>query len=283
MKSPVKASGPILAVLLGLAISCLAADEARAEKLMVFAAASLKEVIDYAATAFEQETGTAVKVAYAGSGTLAKQIERGAPADVFISANTQWVRYLGGKGFFKEIDAATKIASNQLVLIANASLSGARSIEPEELTLLLDRDRLAIANAESVPAGIYAKQAFEALGIWNKFAGRAAYTNDVRAALTLVATGALAYGVVYGSDARSDPRVEVVHHFDSALHDPIVYVAVPLGSGLEVNNAQEFVGFLLERMMQSKFMDAGFGPSSFGPSSFEPSSFGPASAVTQTE
>jgi molybdate transport system substrate-binding protein len=193
--------------------------------LTVFAAASLKESMDAAAAAFRVGTGQDVRVSYAASSALARQIEQGAPADVFISADRDWMDELQNKSL---IDAGTRhdLLGNTLVLIAPKD-SAAKPLTlraGRDLTPLLGRDgRIALALTASVPAGKYAKASFISLGMWDALQSRAAEAENVRAALLLVARGETPLGVVYGSDALAEPRVRVLATFPPSSHPEIVY------------------------------------------------------------
>ncbi|GAA5004522.1 molybdate ABC transporter substrate-binding protein [Pseudoluteimonas lycopersici] len=214
------------ATLLLALVSVFASTVQAADKpITVFAAASLKESMDEAAAKFGQETGQQVVVSYAASSALARQIEQGAPADVFISADLDWMDELQGKGL---IDNASRhsLLGNTLVLVAPAT-STQRTFalhKGSNLLPLLGADgRIALALTASVPAGKYAKAAFENLGMWDALQARAAEAENVRAALLLVARGETPLGVVYGSDARAEPRVRVLATFPPGSHPPIVY------------------------------------------------------------
>ena len=210
-----------------LLAACAIVPVAHAAKapLTVFAAASLKESMDEAASAYQAATGQEVRVSYAASSALARQIEQGAPADVFISADLDWMDYLQQRGL---IDAGTRrnLLGNTLVLVAPAT-STARAMalrKGGDLRPLLGTDgRLAVALVDSVPAGKYAKASFESLGMWDALQPRLAQAENVRAALLLVARGEAPLGVVYGSDAKAEPAVRVLAVFPPASHPPIVY------------------------------------------------------------
>jgi len=205
--------------------ACLLPARAADAPLTVFAAASLKESMDEAALAYRHNTGQEVRVSYAASSALARQIEQGAPADVFVSADLDWMDELQSKGL---VDAATRseLLGNTLVLIAPIG-SAARPLALARGTdlrpLLGERGRIALALVDSVPAGKYAKAAFASLGLWDGVAPRTAQAENVRAALLLVARGETPLGVVYGSDARAEPRVKVLARFPAGSHPPIVY------------------------------------------------------------
>jgi molybdate transport system substrate-binding protein len=201
------------------------AQTARAETLTVFAAASLKEALDQAARQYATASGDRINVSYAASSALARQIERGAPADVFISADLEWMDYLAAR---KLVDPATRIAllGNRLVLIAAASSKLSVTLEPGvPLARLLGQERLAMADPDSVPAGKYGKAALEALGAWPSVSGRLVRAENVRAALAQVARGEALLGIVYRTDALAEPGVRIVAEFRAGLHAPIVYPA----------------------------------------------------------
>lgn len=195
------------------------------ETLTVFAAASLKESLDEAAAAYLKASGQPVRVSYAASSALARQIEQGAPADVFLSADLEWMDYLQQR---KLIDPKTRrnLLGNTLVLVAPAT----GNVEPVELKPGVDllprlgeRDRIALGLTASVPAGKYAKASFVSLGVWKSLEPRVAEAESVRAVLMLVARKEAPLGVVYGSDAKAEPKVRVVGTFQEKTHAPIVY------------------------------------------------------------
>lgn len=215
----------LLAMVLACASHAGLAAQQTPPPLTVFAAASLKESLDEAAAAFGKATGQTVRVSYAGSSALARQIEQGAPADLFFSADRDWMDYLQQRGL---IDRGSRrdLLGNSLVLVAPAS-SDTRPLVLKQGTDLSPRlgrqGRLALALTASVPAGKYAKAAFTSLGMWPALAPRVAEAENVRAALTLVARGEAPLGVVYASDARAEPAVRVVAAFPARSHAPIVY------------------------------------------------------------
>jgi molybdate transport system substrate-binding protein len=230
-----------------------------AQPLLVFAAASLKESMDAAADAFGQQTGRPVQVAYAASSALARQIEQQAPADVFISADGEWMDWLQERDL---IDPATRsdLLGNTLVLVAPVD-SAAPSFTPApgvDLLPLLGADgRLALALTDSVPAGKYAKAAFESLGAWEALQPRLAESENVRAALLLVARGEAPLGVVYGSDAQAEPRVKVLATFPADSHPDIVYPVAKLRASAHPQ-AQAFVQWLQSPEADEIFRERGF-------------------------
>ena len=202
-----------------------------AADVTVFAAASLKESMDEQVRRFEAASGNKVIVAYGASNALAKQIESGAPADVFISADLDWMDYLEQRKLLKP-HTRSNLLDNTLVLIAPATRTSTLKIAPNfPLASTLGQDKLAMANPDSVPAGKYGKSALESLGVWKSVEGKIARTETVRAALALVARGEAPFGIVYRTDAMADTSVKVVDAFPSGSHPPIVYpIAVVAGA-----------------------------------------------------
>ncbi|MCW1956299.1 MAG: molybdate ABC transporter substrate-binding protein [Roseobacter sp.] len=199
----------------------LASAALRAETVTVFAAASLKTALDSLTPEAEAATGHALRMVYASSAALARQIEQGAPADIFISANPDWMDHLEGRGTIK---AARRInlLGNSLVLIGGAAEPAPRLEEAQSFA----KGRIAMGMTRAVPAGIYGRAALESLGLWPALRGRIVETDNVRAALALVSRGEARYGVVYASDAVADPKVRVLLGFPDDSHDPIIYPAV---------------------------------------------------------
>ena len=197
---------------------------ATAPPLTVFAAASLKGAMDVAADAYGARTGQRVQVSYAASPALARQIEQGAPADVFVSADVAWMDWLQAR---QRVDAASRRAllGNTLVLVApvDADTSAVDLAPGVDLAARLHGGRLALASTAGVPAGRYAKSALQSLSLWDGVRAHLAETENVRAALMLVARGEAPLGVVYGSDALAEPAVRVVATFPADSHPPIVY------------------------------------------------------------
>ncbi len=248
----------LLALLLFLLAGTVRAAENPAP-LIVFAAASLKESMDEAADAYRQQSGQSVRVSYAGSSALALQIEQGAPADVFVSADLDWMDYLQQRG---RLDPGTRrnLLGNTLVLVAPAaSKTQAFGLRPgtDLLPYLGDHGRIALALAASVPAGKYAKASFTALGMWKRLQARVAETDSVRAALMLVARGEAPLGVVYGSDAQAEPRVRVVAAFPPATHPPIVYPVARVANSRHAG-AAAFVRWLSTPAAARIFRSHGF-------------------------
>jgi molybdate transport system substrate-binding protein len=219
----------ILAAVAAALVICATLPAAGAN-ITVFAAASLKQALDNQARRFEASTGDKIVVSYAGSNALAKQIEAGAPADIFISADADWMDYLDSRKLLV-LKSRVELLRNRLVLIAPADSSGSLQIAPNfPLSAALGAGRLAIANPDSVPAGKYAKAALQALGVWPSVEKQIARTENVRAALVLVARGEAPLGIVYATDALAERRVRVVGTFAETTHPAIVYpIAVVAG------------------------------------------------------
>ena len=203
---------------------------AAAADVVVFGAASLKEALDDQAKQFEAASGSKVVISYGASNALAKQIESGAPADLFISADLDWMDYIDQKGL---VMAGTRVnlLRNALVLIAPAASKSALKISPNfALATALGSDKLAMANPDSVPAGKYGKAALEYLGVWASVERQVARAENVRAALALVSRGESPYGIVYATDAFSDKGVRIVDAFPPGSYPPIVYPAAVIAA-----------------------------------------------------
>lgn len=212
------AAGGLAAMLLAGAPGAVAQ-----EKVTVFAAASLKNALDAVNAACEADVGEQATVSYAASSALAKQIEEGAPADVFMSADLDWMKYLADKNLIKA-DTETRLLGNSIVLVAPADSKAEATIEKGfDLAGLVGDGKLAMANVDSVPAGKYGKASLEALGVWASVEGKVAQAENVRAALALVSTGEAPFGIVYKTDAAADKKVKVIGAFPEDSHPPIVY------------------------------------------------------------
>ncbi|HEY7945600.1 MAG TPA: molybdate ABC transporter substrate-binding protein [Casimicrobiaceae bacterium] len=239
------------------ALTLLPIAPAHGADLTVFAAASLKEALDEQASKFEADTGSKVVVSYAGSNALAKQIEAGAPADVFLSADVDWVDYLDKH---KLIRPGTRVdlLRNRLVLIAPADSPASLRIAPGfGLAAALGAGRLAMANPDSVPAGKYGRDALRSLGIWTAIEPHMARAENVRAALLLVARGEAPFGLVYATDALADRKVRVVDTFAESTHAPIVYPVAIVASSRSPY-AQRFVDSLASPAARAIWARHGF-------------------------
>jgi molybdate transport system substrate-binding protein len=199
------------------------AAHAQGRDLLVFGAASLKNALDEANTGFQRDTGHKVVVSYGASSALAKQIEGGAPADVFISADLDWMDYVAEHKLIKP-ETRFNLLGNKLVLIAAADSNISLPIVPNlPLAQALGNGRLAMADPAAVPAGKYGKAALEALGVWPSVSSKIAPAQDVRAALLFVSRGEALLGIVYQTDAAADKGVKIVGTFPESTHPPIIY------------------------------------------------------------
>ncbi|GLK76582.1 molybdate ABC transporter substrate-binding protein [Methylopila jiangsuensis] len=243
--------------LLPLPFSAPRADDARAP-VTVFAAASLKNALDSIAAAWTRETGVEVKASYAASSALAKQIEQGAPADLFISADLAWMDYVAGKDLIVPATRET-LLGNRLVLVAGPDWSrGEVELKPGvDLAGLLGDGRLAMGETSSVPAGKYGKAALETLGVWSAVEPKVAGAESVRAALALVSRGEAPLGIVYKTDAAADPKVKIVGTFPEDSHPPIVYPVAQLKDS-KSPNASAFLKRLTSAPARADFEAAGF-------------------------
>ena len=246
---------------LGLLAACAAAlaPAARAQgegALVVFAAASLGGALDEVAHAWEAETGGTVALSYAGSSALARQIEQGAPADVFVSASPDWMDALEDEGLIRE-GTRRDLLSNALVLIAHGRAAPVEVGPGLDLAGMLGEGRLAMALVDAVPAGVYGREALTSLGLWDDVAPKVVQADNVRAALRLVALGEAPLGVVYATDARAEPGVSVVGAFPEGSHAPIVYpAALTAESGHP--RARAFLGHLGSPEARAVFVRHGF-------------------------
>lgn len=247
--------GLLAAASLGLAPAVRAADA----PLTVFAAASLKESMDEAAGAFEAATGQPVRVSYAASSALARQIEQGAPADAFISADVEWMDWLQERGLI-DGGSSRDLLGNDLVLVAPSG-ADATPLDlaggPEAVLSRLGEGRIAMALVDSVPAGKYGREAFGSLGMWEALAPRVAEGDSVRAALMLVARGEAPLGVVYATDAKAEPRVRVLGTFPPESHPEIVYPVARVAASRHPM-AGDFVQWLGSPEAAAIFLDHGF-------------------------
>ncbi|MEP0960898.1 MAG: molybdate ABC transporter substrate-binding protein [Roseobacter sp.] len=237
-------------------MTCLAGGTV-ADTLTIFAAASLKEAIDKISSDFSATTGTEVVTSYAGSSALARQIEYRAPADIFISASIDWMDSLENVG---AIDSASRfdLLSNRLVLIAPSPIDARVTMSPElDITALLNQGRLAMALTEAVPAGIYGKTALKNLGLWDDIAPFVAQTDNVRAALALVAFGAAPLGIVYATDAQAEPRVSILAAFPENTHPKITYPVAKTTHSTSPQ-ASAFLDYLRSTIAHDVFVRHGF-------------------------
>lgn len=226
-------------------------------KIIVFAAASLKGPLDDAAAAFNAEKGGDIAISYAGSSALAKQIESGAPADFFISADLDWMDYVEKATLVKE-GTRSNWLGNTLVLVAPADSASTLRITPGfDLTGAIADGKLAMADVKAVPAGKYGKAALEKLGVWTSVEAKVAQAENVRTALALVATGEAPFGIVYQTDATAEPKVKVIDTFPEDSHQPIIYPIAQLTRST-APLAADFLAFLKSPAATALFDKAGF-------------------------
>ncbi|MBV9587881.1 MAG: molybdate ABC transporter substrate-binding protein [Alphaproteobacteria bacterium] len=230
---------------------------AETRPILLFAAASLKNALDAIDEGWRRDTGKPVTASYAASSTLAKQIENGAPADLFISADPDWMDYLQQRNLIKP-ESRSDLLGNSLVLIAPVSSTVKLPITPGfALAAALGGGRLAMADPAAVPAGLYGKAALEKLGVWSSVANRIAAAENVRAALLLVARGEAPLGIVYRTDAAIEPGVRIADTFPSDTHPPIVY-PIALTASSDNPNAPSLLVFLRGAAARAQFQKAGF-------------------------
>lgn len=230
---------------------------AQSHDVLVFAAASLKNALDDVNAQFERETGKHVNISYAASSTLAKQIESGAPADIFISADLDWMDYLAQHNLIKP-DTRKNVLGNELVLVAPKDGAAPAKIEPGfPLAKLLAGGKLAMADTSAVPAGKYGKAALEKLGVWASVESQIAQAENVRAALALVARKEAPFGIVYQTDAAAEPDVKIVGVFPEDSHPPIIY-PIALTKDSSSPDAASFLAYTESPKAKPLFEKQGF-------------------------
>ena len=254
----IKRNGLVLAALAAGSMAAMLAAPARAdEQVVVFAAASLKNALDAVNVACEKEVGETAKISYAASSALAKQIEEGAPADVFISADLDWMKYLSDKKLTKA-DTEVKLLGNEIVLVApKDSKAEVKIAKGFDLAKVIGDGKLAMGDFKAVPAGKYGKAALESLGVWSSVEGKVAQAENVRAALKLVATGEAAAGIVYQTDANAEKGVKVIGTFPEETHPPIVYPAAQTAASKD-KDAPAFLKCLRSAKAGELFKAQGF-------------------------
>ncbi len=223
----------------------------------VFAAASMKNALDEINRSWSAQNSSKVVVSYAGSPVLARQIEKGAPADIFISADLEWMDYLAQR---KLINVASRVnlLRNELVMIAPATAKISVVLKPGlRLGDLLGNDRLSMADPDSVPAGKYAKAALKALGLWSQVSTKIIRADNVRAALNFVARGETPLGIVYRTDAAAEDKVRVIATFPAGSHPPIVYPAAMMADSKKAE-AAAFFSWLKSNAATGIFRKHGF-------------------------
>lgn len=249
---------PLIRVIGWLVAALALTQPARAADVLLFSAASLVDALGAVTRAYTQRTGADIAAVYDSSGALARQIESGAPASVFVSANPDWIAYLVRNGLIEK-GGGVELCRNRLVLIAPRESSAPLSLsEPKKLIARLADGPLAIGDPDNVPAGQYAKAALEHLGLWQKVARRTARARNVREALAYVERGAAPLGIVYATDARASRLVRVLDTFPEDSHPPIVYRAALLDPGRKNASAKAFFAYLTSRAAAAVLARYGF-------------------------
>ncbi|MCR8547448.1 molybdate ABC transporter substrate-binding protein [Salipiger sp. P9] len=220
-----------------LSLFCAALPRMALSEPMLLAAASTRDAID----AGLAESGIAALTSYGASGVLARQIEQGAPADLFISANPKWMQHLVDLGLIEK-DAVSVLMSNRLVLIAP---EGSGDLAPDGIAARLDGENFVMADPQTAPVGSYGKTALETLGLWSAIESHFVPTRNTLATVAAVAQGEAALGLVYASDAAGQPGVRVVWTVPADSHPPIRYLIAPLAQGDDPEGATELLDFLL--------------------------------------
>ena len=224
---------------------------------VIFAAASMKTALDAIAQSWGDKTGKAPVISYGSSGTLAKQIEEGAPADVFISADLVWMDELDKKGLLRK-GTRINLVGNTLVLVEPADATAQLKLAPKVgLAAAVGDGKIAVCTIASCPAGIYGKEALEHLGIWAEVEPKLAQTDNVRAALNLVARGEAKFGIVYATDAKAEPKVKVVDTFAESTHTRIAYPAAVIDTSKN-NDAAAFLSFMRAQNATRILTEQGF-------------------------
>jgi molybdate transport system substrate-binding protein len=249
----------IFAAVAALLLIAVAAERTAAQQqsILVFAAASMKNSLDEVNDAFTKQGGAKVVASYAASSALMKQIEQGAPADVFLSADIDWMDYGAKRGLIKN-DTRFDLLGNRLVLIAPKDATiGDVNIGPGfNLAALAGDGHVAVGDVRAVPAGLYAKAALEKLGAWAAVEPKLAMAESVRAALVLVSRGEAPLGIVYETDAKVEPAVKIVGVFPADSHPPIVYPVALTATAK--SDAGSYLAFLRTRQAKSIFERYGF-------------------------
>src|SRR3974390_2267312 len=225
---------------------------------VLFAAPSPKTAPDAIAADWRNKTGKIVAISYASSSALARQVEQGAPADIFFSADVDWMDWLQQRNLIK-VDSRETLLGNALVLIAPADATVSRKLPPGvDLGAAVGDSRLSVSEIKSSPAGRYTKAALEALGMWAGVESKLAQGDTVRAALAFVARGEARFGIVYATDARAEPKVKVVDVFPASSHAPIVYPMALVASSTNPE-AAAFLPYLKSPPASQRFLEQGFG------------------------
>lgn len=236
------------------AVSAGAGPEASKEQLVVLAAASVTDALNEISAEFSKSTSISVVASYASSSDLARQIQNGADADVFISANQKWADYLGEKQL---VDQRTNLLFNKIVIVVPAD----SSITGDNAGILLNPEikSVAMGDPSAVPAGKYGQEALTTLGLWDKISPKVAAAKDVRSALAYVETRAAEAGIVYSTDASISSKVKVIYQFpDELLKEPVSYPALTLSNAVNSKNAHKFFEYLQGPTARAIFTKYGF-------------------------
>jgi molybdate transport system substrate-binding protein len=240
------------------AMTPMAVARAQAGGLVIFAAASLKNALDEIATDWSKAAAKPTpRISYAASSALAKQMEQGAPADLFISADLDWMDYVAKKNLI-QVDTRVNLLGNKIVLIAPKDSKVTVDVKQGfDLAKMLAGGKLAMGNVDAVPAGKYGKAALEKLGAWNGVKDSIAQADNVRAALLLVARGEAPLGIVYSTDAAAEPNVKIVGTFPEDSHPPIIYPAAVIKDAKSAD-ARPFLDYLKSTKARLSFEKQGF-------------------------
>lgn len=230
---------------------------AQAEDVLVFAAASLSEALGTLSKVWTSQSGHTASLSFAGTSALVRQIQQGAPADIFISASPDWMDVLEASGDLRD-GTRRDILGNTLVLIAHGEDAEPVTIDDRlDLPAKLGGERLAMALVDAVPAGIYGREALVSLGLWDEVAPLVAQSDNVRAALSFVAQNEAPLGIVYATDAAAQDNVTIIGTFPEDSHSPIVYPAA-ITAQADSAQAEAFLAFLTSDIARAIWADYGF-------------------------
>ena len=248
-----------LVAIAALLAACVPHGAVAQQSVTVFAAASLKNALDDVDAAFTKANGAKVTASYEASSALAKQIEAGAPADVFISADLRWMDYVAERKLIRP-DSRTNLLGNRLVLIApkDAKLDNVVIGPGFDIARLAGDGRIAVADVKAVPAGLYAKAALEKLGAWGAAEPKLAQAENVRATLAFVARGETPLGIVYATDAQIEPKVKIVGSFPDGSYPPVTYPVAAIADAKNKEAATRYLAFLHSTAAKAIFEKYGF-------------------------
>ena len=248
-----------LVAIAALLAACVPHGAVAQQSVTVFAAASLKNALDDVDAAFTKANGAKVTASYEASSALAKQIEAGAPADVFISADLRWMDYVAERKLIRP-DSRTNLLGNRLVLIApkDAKLDNVVIGPGFDIARLAGDGRIAVADVKAVPAGLYAKAALEKLGARGAAEPKLAQAENVRATLAFVARGETPLGIVYATDAQIEPKVKIVGSFPDGSYPPVTYPVAAIADAKNKEAATRYLAFLHSTAAKAIFEKYGF-------------------------